>query len=691
MRVSLWCTVSGGLEELALEEVNSVFAAQLAAEPAWRVQGNSGSQMAWLVDCSVGAGMEELARQILRLRAVEYVSIEINTATVPVETAGRGSDLLATLERQIADTTNRARFKTALEVWGRCSDGLQQGSRLQLGTEGLPGVLLPTPELMPGSFAAEARVPGIGFNVNTIFTADAVAKVVVDCFVALVEQDQECSPRATMAGHYLWLDAGAGGGALLRHLPAGRRLGLDTSPAAEGIVQADFLSPECSLDWVRRQHQRLQDAQTEDDVPICVISNPPFSEGSRGNFSAIAKFINKAVLDLEAGVQFVSLAPSLLPPLLSLTTRTHARARMRARTHTYTHTVSGFDAAYVGVIVPEGFTRRRVWQAMGLTELVELRARFVLPRDAFVVPASGETKHINSYFLFFRTQTESTTTRDAQQVLPPTSSAAGDVTPNDNQLPINLHVVGKRGPRGAFEFSTADFTASVVRGLQDVQACGFALCRSDGPLQTMSRGQTLSQLATLNAVLTRHSEVQRKPKKQQRQPQNPEKLVDSNRGRKSQSDQVTLELSLQLNAKLPLSLVNCVSATLSGEETHALGWVASSLKPVVAFAMCRLARDACATAATRRASVAETHTESGTERHRETHKDTQRVSAPAVCLDLMCGEGTITLEGGGNGFFVTLPAKKISLMTADPLWLGIIQYFGCRSRFLFPGAGSWGF
>ena len=328
LRLSLWCTVSGGLEELAMEEVSNVFASQLAAEPTWRVQGNSGSQLAWLVDCSVDAGLEELGRRIMRLRAVEYVSIEISSASVPVEPGGCGSDLLATLERRVADTTDHARFKAALQLWARCTEGLQRGSRLQLGTEGLPGVLLPTPELPPvsgqcqngtelpyetdqwprgvlaggGGLAAEARVPGIGFNVNTIFTADAVAKVVVDNFVALVAQDRECSDEAAMAGRYLWLDAGAGGGALLRHLPAGRRLGLDTAPAAEGIVQADFLSPECSLDWVQGQHQRLEEARTGDDpVSICVISNPPFSEGSRGNFSAITKFINKAVVDLGAG------------------------------------------------------------------------------------------------------------------------------------------------------------------------------------------------------------------------------------------------------------------------------------------------------------------------------------------------------------------------------------------------------
>lgn len=261
------------------------------------------------------------------------------------------------------------------------------------------------------------------------------------------------------------------------------------------------------------------------------------------------------------------------------------------------------------------------------------------------MPASGETKHINSYFLFFRAAS-TPATRDAQQAPTATSSAAGDVAPSDNRLvnlPVNLHVVGKRGPRGRFEFSTADFTASVVRGLQDVQACGFALCRSDGPLQTASAEQTLSQPATLNAVLTVHSGAQRK--KQQVQPEDPEKRVDSNRGEATQPDQATFELSLQLNAKLPLSLVNCVSATLSGDETHALGWVASSLKPVVAFAMCRLAWDAISPA------------ERGREGHRGTQRDTERVSAPAVCLDLMCGEGTITLEGGSNGFFVPPPAN----------------------------------
>ena len=529
--VVLWCTVSGGLEDFAHSEVQSLFfpadgagarSGAAAAGPVWRVRGNSGSQLQWTVDCAPDQ-LEALSQCILQLRMVEYVYVEIRSdSNVCVD-----SELLARIEHDTMSTC-RGHLSAALQLWSLCSAGLQSRS-LTVGTEGLPGRLLPTPAVPPAPPPAAATespdaalqpVAPVEFNVNTVYTCPDVARVVVGTVQALVEAD------GCAADCCVWVDAGAGSGALLQHLPEHRRVGVDTCPAPDalGVVKIDFLSPDCSPAWIRGHVAATPPAAMEH---VCVISNPPFSDGTRGDHSAIVRFINKAV-DL--------------------------------------------GASYVGVIVPESFVRCRIWEVLGLSSRAKLEARFILPKDAFYVPGGG-TKHINCYFLFFRTTTTRGAHFEAEAAVPAHQPSAGSNIAVSSA--VNIHVVAKRGPKNSFDFATADFTGAVVRALSTLEQeqCGFRLCRSDES-QLGSGGDT-AQPATLSARLKSMSE-----------------------------GTASFELAMQLNSKLPMSLVNCVSATCSnemnaangsgdGEQSlvHSLGWSAASLKPVVAFTMCKLAFD----------------------------------------------------------------------------------------------------
>lgn len=80
--------------------------------------------------------------------------------------------------------------------------------------------------------------------------------------------------RFPIASFDLVIEPSAGDGAFLRLLPAGKRLGLDLHPAADGIAQADFLA------WT----------PPASNPDILTIGNPPF--GQRGRL-AIA-FLNRA-------------------------------------------------------------------------------------------------------------------------------------------------------------------------------------------------------------------------------------------------------------------------------------------------------------------------------------------------------------------------------------------------------------
>ena len=154
----------------------------------------------------------------------------------------------------------------------------------------------------------------------------------------------------------LWVDAGSGSGALLRHLPPKHSVGVDTYPNNDSILeklntlQANFLtvtSEELRLTCIQgnvtgggciqRKSTSMNSGNNDkkNEGIICVISNPPFSEGTRGNYSAIVQFIN--------------------------------------------HAVDGLKAAYTGIIAPVKFARERVWASLGLSSRARLLIRFLLP------------------------------------------------------------------------------------------------------------------------------------------------------------------------------------------------------------------------------------------------------------------------------------------------------------------------
>ena len=156
----------------------------------------------------------------------------------------------------------------------------------------------------------------------------------------------------------MWLDAGAGSGALLQHLPAKNRIGIDIQPSSNPEVHTiDFLS--ITQRWIldKALSTKLTDMITQQrSFPLCILSNPPFAEHSRGDYSAVIKFINHAIY---------------------------------------------LDADFIGLIVPDKFVRQRVWQSLGMNPRARLLARCLLPKDSFYDPSSLSCRHINSYFLFF--------------------------------------------------------------------------------------------------------------------------------------------------------------------------------------------------------------------------------------------------------------------------------------------------
>jgi hypothetical protein len=268
-------------------------------------------------------------------------------------------------------------------------------------------VLLPTPEVCPeyddDSFENNA-FDDRTFVVNTIYTKPQVAKAVVHSFVELVNTH---SPELSKSD-ILWLDAGAGSGALLQHLPLGS-IGVDTYPGAKGIHQMDFLeSTEESL------HNTLTvTTPSRSEKTLCIISNPPFSERSRGDYSAIAKFINHAV---------------------------------------------ELSALYMGVIVPAKFARKRVWQSLGMNPRAHLLARFTLPTNSFYDPSSSTSRHIQSVFLFFGIG-------EASSEVSASGARTNEQESCDDELAPTMHVVAKRN-KGSFPFlTTAEITESVVTGL----------------------------------------------------------------------------------------------------------------------------------------------------------------------------------------------------------------------------------
>lgn len=340
----LLCTVSGGLEAFAEREARQ----QLPdAAFVWLHRGNSGSQ---LEICFHG---QSSITTLIGFRFVEYVYAKVGSADFIVVEDNK-EDLIQKLKDSAATILQSDSFNASTNLW-RIAQTLLSDRR-DLGLEALPGVLMPTLKIRcDDGYFSEHRIDTTAneFVVNTIYTKSKVAEAVVGLFLDLVET---ISPELSR-DRVLWLDAGAGSGALLQYLPLNNRIGIDIQPSSySGVHLIDFFA--VTKKWLQNQVVVSNSRSTGEGIlqPLCIISNPPFAENSRGDYSAIVKFINHAI---------------------------------------------ELDAMYVGMIVPDKFARQRVWQSLGMNPRARLLARCLLPNDSFYDPSTRSCRHINSYFLLF--------------------------------------------------------------------------------------------------------------------------------------------------------------------------------------------------------------------------------------------------------------------------------------------------
>jgi len=233
------------------------------------------------------------------------------------------------------------------------------------------------------------------FRVNTIFTKSHVAKGVVQTFVHLVGKELDLK-----GNDVLWLDAGAGSGSLLQFLPDKASVGVDLNTQHTSIYKKNFF--DVSQDW-------LEGVRGSSFQHLCIISNPPFSEGSRGDYSIIIKFLEHATTQLKA--------------------------------------------SFMGLIVPANLAR--VWRSSGLS--IQLLYRMILPVNSFYDPSTNESKHIQCHFLYFDLRPRI----DASEENKPLKKTLESSCPPRRQI----NIVAQRN-KGMFpDISTATLTAAVVSGL----------------------------------------------------------------------------------------------------------------------------------------------------------------------------------------------------------------------------------
>lgn len=394
----LFLTVNGGLEILAEREIKELLPETADAFVTCH-KGNSGSQIE--VSFPI-AHSESVAGCVLACRFVDYVSLQIHAFEIRGLSSLDNNALLGQIERETAGLDDTA-LARCLQVCQTCHKLL--ASKKNVGLESLPGELLPTPQNEPN----EAIPPKGGesqqqpFVVNTIYTKPGVAKIVANAFQHLVRKYLEKSIDDDTS--ILWLDAGAGSGALLEHLPRQNSIGIDTHPQHPQIIPMDFTC--VTRAWLETEHPHNN---------LCIITNPPFAECSRGDYSAIVKFINHAI---------------------------------------------DIDALFIGLIVPVKFARKRVWQSLGMNPRATLISRFLLPANSFYDPSNHTSKHIHSCFLLFDLQQKRDCNTSVQQ-----EPARGDTNTNQSISSPKIHVIAKRD-KGAYpNIGSKDLEAAVVAGLQ---------------------------------------------------------------------------------------------------------------------------------------------------------------------------------------------------------------------------------
>ena len=424
----LRCSVSGGLEDFAEQEVRRLLMIRDSNNGSvtirWHHRGHSGSLLDIRCESSGQQRDEQellsqtLLAMISNLRFVEYVALRVLskeiTMNITKSSKSTNDDASKTVLDWITEQCNQLQhgaLDAAIDAWTLWQPSLDAA----LPVHSLDGILVPFPADFLGSSSDDHPSPSLSpmatttteFRVNTIFTKPHVAQGVVHTFVDLVQKELDCSDNTI-----LWLDAGAGSGSLLREFPPdASTVGVDLDPRHPSILKSSFF--DITEDWLT---MKLSFSFQH----LCIISNPPFSEGNRGDYSSIAKFVG------------------------------YARRLPKCR--------------FMGVIVPAKFSR--VWKSFGelsscsSNHPVELQYRMVLPEDSFYDPSTNESKNIECHFLIFDLQPTTTTT-------PSLSSHDLMETEHNSQEKDKqtIHVVAQRD-KGMFpSIATAQLTSAVVGGL----------------------------------------------------------------------------------------------------------------------------------------------------------------------------------------------------------------------------------
>ncbi|KAL3778297.1 hypothetical protein ACHAWO_003325 [Cyclotella atomus] len=391
--IKLLLTVSGGLEDLVERQVDRHFSYVLLNK-AWSKR-TSGSQL-YLDLRHDGSGdvADIIADAISTLDYVEYVYILLESFSIPDVGDGQNA------ERQTSDVLNLIHeassriAKPSIDFCTKICDLVHdQAENVDVGLGSLSGIFLPAPHVLGFDKSAHcANENCSSFAVNTIYTRKEVAKAVVDKVTTFIQQYDS----NYIESEGLWIDAGSGDGSLMENLPQHRSIGVDTDPTSENVQCMDFLK-------VTRQW--LHEKSPHSDV--YVITNPPFSVASRGDYTPIVSFIN--------------------------------------------HSFDAVGAKFVAVICPSKFARERIWMSLGLTEKAHLWARFLLPQDSFYEPATGKSVHIHSFCLLFGNQTMPSLSENLHE------AAA---------LKSGCYISAKRDKGSYRDISTAELTSSIVSGLR---------------------------------------------------------------------------------------------------------------------------------------------------------------------------------------------------------------------------------
>jgi predicted RNA methylase len=411
----LRCSVSGGLEDFCEEQVRRLLvrhdddsgSRSCVWKLHWHHRGYSGS----LLDVEVGPSEDDprcpaldlaqetfLTTMVSQLLFVEYVALQVGSEEILTTDDTDDETLLDAITEGCARLPP-GRLARAVRVWTLW----QPHVKAALPLHPVEGELLVFPTTDTATTTVQVPTDTItrAFRVNSIFTQPHVAKGVVQTFVQLVYKElHHCRDNSD---EILWLDAGAGAGSLLNELPSHTSLGVDLEPQQAGVYEKNFF--DVTNDWLRQDLGRSFGH-------LCVICNPPFSEGNRGDYNIIAKFLQHAI-------------------------------DLRAR--------------FMGVLCPAKFVR--VWRSFGLASSMRLTYRMLLPANSFFDPSTNQSKHLECHFLVFDLQ-------------PPMASSFKDgdgcnpsAPEEEDTAPGRMHVVAQRDKGLLPQICTAQVTAAVVRGL----------------------------------------------------------------------------------------------------------------------------------------------------------------------------------------------------------------------------------